>query len=96
LAGSDLANAKAHVEELLAYLKDGAPNVAEGPFRLYLTCYQVLRASGDSRSGEILETAHALLQEEAAKIVEDEFRGSFLEKVPAHRVIIQEWQAAHS
>ena len=60
------------------------------PFRVYLTCYHVLRANQDLRAQEILVTAHRLLQEQAAKISDEEMRRSFLENVAAHREIVEE------
>jgi hypothetical protein len=63
------------------------------PFRVYLTCYRVLQAGHDPRAGEVLETAHRLLHERAAKIEDERLRRSFLEQVPAHREITQLTQA---
>jgi hypothetical protein len=53
--------------------------------RVYLTCYRTFQAAGDSRAAEVLETAHATLQERAAKITDEAIRRSFLENVPCHR-----------
>jgi len=95
LAQGDQAQALAHVEEIVRYLEthptlDGT----EEPFRVYLTCYRVLRANHDPRAGDILDTAHRLLQERAAKIEDEELRRSFLENVAAHRETVEEWGKA--
>jgi hypothetical protein len=63
------------------------------PFRAHLTCYHVLGAGDDPRARGILEQAHRLLQERAAKISDAEERRSFLENVAAHREIVKEWNA---
>jgi hypothetical protein len=44
------------------------------------------------RAQDILETAHSLLQERAAKISDEEERRSFLENVAAHREIVVEYE----
>jgi hypothetical protein len=80
-------------------LEDKASTTAAGhpldgtrePFRIYLTCYRVLRANHDPRAKELLETAHHTLQERAAGIADEEQRRSFLENVPPHREILQEF-----
>lgn len=80
--------ALAQVEEILAYLhEDGTLAGVESPFRVYLTCYQVLQACQDDRAQNILETAHTRLQEQAADIVDEQLRASFLQNVLAHQQI---------
>ncbi|MCP4538066.1 MAG: hypothetical protein GY832_13065 [Chloroflexi bacterium] len=39
-----------------------------------------------------MASAHHLLQDQAAKIDDDELRRSFLENVAVHREIINEWE----
>ena len=48
-------------------------------------------ANQDPRARELLDTAHGLLQERAAKIGDQEMRRSYLENVSAHREIVQEF-----
>jgi len=91
IAQGDLSQARAQVEEILAYLKTGTLDGTEEPFRVYLTCYQVLQANQDPRAREILTTAHTLLQEQAARITDEETRRSFLENLPYHREIVREF-----
>jgi tetratricopeptide (TPR) repeat protein len=109
LAQGELAQAQTQVEEILNYLETNTPSTGpsassgqgsghglegtEEPFRIYLTCYHVLRANQDPRAQEILVTAHRLLQEQAAKISDEKMRRFFLENVAAHREIVEEMQA---
>jgi predicted ATPase/DNA-binding SARP family transcriptional activator len=93
LAQGDSESALARVEEILAFLGAADTDTGHGlegttdPFRIYLTCYHVLLAARDPRAGEILATAHNLLQQQAAKIDDEDLRRSFLEGVAAHREI---------
>ncbi len=59
------------------------------PFRVYLTCYRVLRVNQDPRADGILKIARSILQERAAKISDAEMQRSFLEKVATHRQILR-------
>ena len=99
LAQGDLAEGQAYVEEILRYLADpahlplGSPWDASEPLRVYLTCYRVLEANGDRRALDVLEKAHSLLQERAAKISNEGERQSYLENVAAHREIVKEYAA---
>ena len=83
--------AQAHVEEILSYLETGNLDGTHEPFRIYLTCFRVLRANQDPRAAEVLETAHSLLQERATNITDGELQRSFLENVTAHREILSEF-----
>ena len=98
LVQGNLHHAQAQVEEVLSHLETKTPSTGSGyglegtdePFRVYLTCYRVLRVNQDPRAQEILTTAHRLLQERAAKISDEKLRRSFLENVAAHREIGEE------
>jgi tetratricopeptide (TPR) repeat protein len=86
----DLAQAQAHVAEILAYLDTGVMMPADHrPFWVYLICYQVLWAGGDPRAAEILLTAHRLLQEHAARTPDEATRRSFLENGAENREIVR-------
>jgi predicted ATPase/DNA-binding SARP family transcriptional activator/Tfp pilus assembly protein PilF len=90
LAQGDPGQAQSHVEEILLYL--GSGGTLEGllsPFQVYLTCHHVLEANQDSRAATVLETAHDLLQAQAAKITDQKLRHSFLKNVAAHRELVQ-------
>ncbi len=91
-AVSALPQDMVQVEEILAYLDAGGNfDGTEQPLRIYLTCYQVLQAAGDSRAVRVLQIAHAVLQEQAARIPDESTRRSFLENVPWHREIVAAW-----
>ncbi|MFC2030087.1 tetratricopeptide repeat protein, partial [Chloroflexota bacterium] len=86
----DLVQAQAHVEEILEHLESGGTlDGTIAPFQVYLICYRVLEASGDSHAREILVTAHDQLQERAARITDPGLRRSFLENVAAHRDLVE-------
>jgi tetratricopeptide (TPR) repeat protein len=89
LAQGDLQQAQDHAEEILVYLKENLPDGSfRDPFRVYLTCYQVLQACNDPRAAAILTKAHDVLQEQAKKIDDDQSRRSFLENITIHREIV--------
>ncbi|MCP4536403.1 MAG: AAA family ATPase [Chloroflexi bacterium] len=91
LVQNDLAQAQTQVEEILKRLEAKPPDRMQEPFLICLSCYRVLRANQDPRAREILNTAHRLLQERAAKIDDETMRRSFLENVAAHHEIVDEW-----
>ena len=95
LAQEDLSQAQVHVEEVLSHLESGTLEGTYEPFRVYLTCHQVLSAMQDARAGGIIVSANRLLQERAAKIEDEETRRSFLENVAEHRQI-QDIAAPHT
>jgi ATP/maltotriose-dependent transcriptional regulator MalT len=83
--------AQSQVEEILSFLGQG--NTLESfsePFLAYWSCYRVLHANQDPRAEDLLNEAHRLLQEWAARIDNEELRRSFLENVPYHREIRHE------
>jgi len=91
LAQGNLRGAQAHVDKILSYLETDMLVPSYEPFRVYLTCYHVLQANGAPRAEDILEEAHRLLQERAAKISDKEERRSYLESVAVNREIVREW-----
>ncbi|MCP4542136.1 MAG: AAA family ATPase [Chloroflexi bacterium] len=87
----DLTQAQTLVEEILRHNEARSQDGSEESFWIYLTCYRILRANLDPRAETILDTAYHLLQEQAAKITDEEMRCSFLENVAIHREIVREW-----
>ncbi|MEM7110980.1 MAG: tetratricopeptide repeat protein [Chloroflexota bacterium] len=82
--------AQTHISEILAYQAEN-PRLdgVEEPVRVLLICYRVLLAVGDVERGTaVLQTAHDLLQERAAKISNAALRQSFLENIAAHREVV--------
>lgn len=88
LAQGDQPAALARVEMILAYLAAHTLAGTDQPFRVYLTCYEVLRATGDPRARPIREQARRQLRERAGQIVDADLRQSYLERVPAHRALL--------
>ena len=90
LARGPLEQAKEYANLILDYLdsEDSAQPDVEDRLMILLTCYQVLHASREPRAPDVLERAHTLLQERAAKISKEEWRRSFLHNVPWNREII--------
>ncbi len=88
LAEGDLPQARTHTEEILGYL---VGDMSE-PIEAYLACYQVFRATHDPRAVEVIETAYAVLQKQAAGIADEEMRRSFLENYPPNRAVATAWQ----
>ena len=92
LAQGNLEQALALVEQFLNQLELGMLTTAREPFWVYLSCYHVLRANQDARSESILSSAYHLLQEQAARISDEEMRYSYLENVVTHKEIINEYE----
>jgi class 3 adenylate cyclase/Tfp pilus assembly protein PilF len=92
LAGGDQRTAQQYLEEILAYLDGGGKlEGAEEPLRVYLTCYQVLRAMQDPRAEALLSTAYRQLQEQAGRLTDLTARQIFLEQVTCNREILAAW-----
>ncbi len=92
LTQGDLLQARKHVQPILEHLETGWLDGTDEPFRVYLTCYQVLLASNDSRATELLCTAYRLLQGQAEKIQDEALRRSFLGNVAAHHEIVETYR----
>jgi tetratricopeptide (TPR) repeat protein len=90
LAGGEPSQAMVHVNEIPEHLETHVLDGTYEPFRIYWTCYRVLKATNDARAAEVLCTAYHLLQERAAGIEDDGLRRSLLEGVVAHRKLIYE------
>ncbi|MCL4860685.1 MAG: AAA family ATPase [Caldilineaceae bacterium] len=97
LVQGDLAGAQAQVEAILPVLAEFPYAGFNDPFFIYLTCYQVLAANGDSRAATLLQQGYDLLQQ-AAAVLDEESRQRFLTAVSVHRDLIAayaEQQAQH-
>jgi tetratricopeptide (TPR) repeat protein len=93
LAQGDTARAVERVATILPDLEQGTLTGLEEPVLAYLTCYRVLRAAGDARADGVLAAGHAYLEERAAQFVDEERRTRFLSNLPAHRELLDDWQA---
>ncbi|CAG1015709.1 partial Response regulator protein VraR, partial [Anaerolineae bacterium] len=90
----DLAQAQVQVEEILKY--QGTKTLEESendPCQIYLACYRVLKAGPDPRAFTVLQTAHQILQDRAARLSDEQRRHSYLENIAAHREILAEMAA---
>lgn len=92
-----LEEAKVHIAEILAHLETNPTLLGiHEPMPVFLTCYHVLSATQDKRATDILQHAHQLLLERAAKISDQRLRQTYLENVSAHREIVRLWEEASS
>jgi class 3 adenylate cyclase/tetratricopeptide (TPR) repeat protein len=90
LATSDVTGALNYVEEILGWTDEHGVRSIENPLKVYLTCADVLTAAGQiERTSDILQTAKALLMEQAARISDDRIRQAFLNDVAVHREMIE-------
>jgi predicted ATPase/Tfp pilus assembly protein PilF len=90
MAQENPAEALSHVEEVLDFLNRSSLDGTDEPFRIYLTCYEALKANDDDRAQDVLLTAKRLLDERVRNIGEPDLRRSFIERVPAHRRLVRE------
>ena len=92
LAQGRTAEAAAEVEKILVHLAAGGRlDGTEEPFRIRLSCYQVLSRAGDARADAVLTDAHAELQAHALRLADATTRRQFLHDVPHHRAITVAW-----
>lgn len=85
--------ALAHAGDLFAYLEqDPDLSGAQRPLRVYMACFQALRAAGDARAEALLERGYWLLMARAARIQDENARRSFLQNIPIHREVTQAFQ----
>lgn len=89
LSAGTPGRAREYVELILNQLTDHPlGGTMEQPFRVHLTCYQVLRAVGDSRAAAVLQRAREQLHAQAATLDEPTRRLFF--DLPAHRALLAE------
>jgi len=93
LTQGDVAQAVAHVQEILSYLEHHTLDGTGEPLRVCLTCYRVLQAARDPRTTDVLKTAYSLLQAQVDQIPDASARRAFLENVAVHREIVEAWRA---
>lgn len=87
LAGGDLAAARAEVNHILEFLAERSLDGTTEPARIYLTCYQVLKAGGDRQADRILAAACAMFTKRAATIP-DATRQAFYRETAVHRELL--------
>jgi tetratricopeptide (TPR) repeat protein len=91
LAADKPDDAKAEIDECLAWMEPHGGLGINDPVRLYLTAYQVLDAAGDKKeAAKAKETGQAFIQHRAEKIRDLGLRASYLENVPVNKTLLQE------
>ena len=87
LAYDDLATAQTRANELATALDAEVVAWVDELPQIFLSCYQVLSATGDARAVQVLEAACARLERQAHQITDAACRQAFWEDVPAHRAL---------
>jgi tetratricopeptide (TPR) repeat protein len=92
LAQGRLGEARTHAETCITHLREKGVAGIEFPLVVYLTCYDVLRATGaDSEARAVLADAHTLLLKRADAISDAKLRASMVQNVAANRRVMAEW-----
>lgn len=78
LAHGRLEEARAVAEACSAFLEEHGPEGIEFPLKVYLTCYDILRAAGDPAAAQLLEAAQTLLMMRAHLIGDPQLRAGLL------------------
>jgi predicted ATPase len=85
----DVSRAQSVGNEILAHLESSDVFGTERPCAIYLTCYRVLHAVGDSRAHAVLGEGHEYLMQIADRIEDPAVRCSFLDNVAPHRELLR-------
>ncbi len=93
LLQGELDQARAHAEEVLAYISQhpDLPAIAE-PFGLYWITYRVLGKLQDPRAPQVLAAAYKMVRTRADALPDKGLRRSFLCNVLIHQAIVKEWE----
>jgi class 3 adenylate cyclase/tetratricopeptide (TPR) repeat protein len=85
--------AQRHCQEIWEYLRQSSGEGMELPLLAYLTCYTIFDRLGETEQAHhILELGIFNLNENAARISDQEWKKSFLENIPEHRLIRAAWE----
>ncbi|MBN1179117.1 MAG: tetratricopeptide repeat protein [Anaerolineae bacterium] len=94
-AQGDLGAARACANEIVAHIQSVGLANMESPFHIYQTCIHIFRACGNAEAAHAtLQAAYTELMQWAERISDVMLRRAFLERIPEHREIIAEWEAA--
>lgn len=96
LIQGNISDAKEYVEEILCIEKTKSLDGTSEPFRIYLTCFQVLEACRDPRAESILASAYEKLNKIRSNIDDEALERSFMENVAANREINAVFQEMRS
>ena len=83
--------ATTHLEQILQDLDAISSFATEESFRIYRTCYQLLRQRQDPRAANLLALAHHQLQKRAASLADTQQEELFW-GMPGHREIERAWR----
>lgn len=92
LAQGDHAAAQQWVDKILPILAEHPRTGLNTPFFTWLICVQVLAASQDARTRDVLQRAYTLLQQDADTFSDAAARRRFLETVVTHRLLQQAYR----
>ncbi|MFO7682004.1 MAG: BTAD domain-containing putative transcriptional regulator [Chloroflexota bacterium] len=73
------------LETAVAYLADNPQPDCEAPGEMYLNCVTLLRAKGDERANSLLRQAVETLRQQAAGIIDEPVRITFLKGIKSHQ-----------
>ena len=88
LAYEDINWAIQQITPVLHHLENQPLAGVDEPFRVYLTCYHVLRAHDDNRAIPFLKEAYRQLQTTSARISDPHHQHCFLNHIPAHQALM--------
>jgi predicted ATPase len=86
----NLDEANQYAARVWDYLEDHGSRGMEFPIIAYLTCAQIFKAVGEAHQAQVaVVSGYKELMKRAEKISDPNWRKSFLENVPEHRLIIE-------
>lgn len=88
-ASGKLHAADTQLTDVLNRLESTSLDGLEDPLNTFWVCFRLLQSIEDGRAAPLLQKAHELLLEQAAKIPDKISRHSFLHNVPEHRLILE-------
>ncbi len=92
LRQGQVETALAHIQEAIAWIEQNGIAGVDYPLWLYLTAAAVFAAAGQpEQAHSSLEQAYTMLLERAGRIADPAARQAFLQKVPLHRQILEQW-----
>lgn len=77
------------LNEALAVLEKFGANGYEDPLSIYWGCYALLNEFDDPRAGQILQTAHTILNEQITSLPDEQSRQAFVQNIATNQKILQ-------
>lgn len=100
-ARNNITNAAQYAGQIAAWIEQNGADGLELPVQTYWICYDVLqRAAAGSATAEamalaMLENGYTFVQQQAARIHDDELRRRFLQNGPFNNRLLAAWAAVH-